>query len=107
MAYSGTAKNLFSSLIYCAHLRFPCLFYMHLVLFPCLFCICAIRMLLYYLSLIIRLYTYQNNAERLGKESEYGDNEMQYVCFSSSLPMFYGRLWVVYILYRVFRTMCC
>ena len=128
MAYSGTAKNLFSSLISYAHLRFPCLFYTHLVLFPCLFCICAIRMLLYYLSLIInylsviinyqtqiilyhaqiilyhaqiiRLYTYQNNAERLRKESEYGDNEVQYVCFSSFMLMSYGRLWVVYILYR-------
>ena len=117
MAYSGTAKNLFSSLMYYAHLRFSCLFYTLLVLFPCLFCICAIRMLLYYLSLIInylsviindqtqiilyhaqiiQLYTYQNNAERLRKESEYGDNEMQYVCLSSSLLMFYGWLWVVY-----------
>jgi len=46
------------------------------------------RMFLYYLSLIskntnliILLYTYQNNAERLRKESEYGDNEMQYRMF--------------------------
>ena len=121
MVYSRTAKNLFSSLISYTHLRFLCLFYTHLVLFPCLFCICGIRMFSYYLSLIInylsviinyqtqiilyhaqiiRLYTYQNNAEHLRKESEYGENEMQYVCFSSSLPMFYGRLWVVYILYR-------
>ena len=117
MVYSRTAKNLFSSLMYYAHLRFPCLFYTHLVLFPCLFCICGMRMFLYYLSLIInylsviinyqtqiilyhaqimKLYTYQNNAERLRKESEYGENEMQYVCFSSSLLMFYGWLWVVY-----------
>ena len=117
MAYSGTAKNLFSSLIYYAHLRFPCLFYTHLVLFPCLFCICGMRMFLYYLSLIINylsviinyqtqiilyhaqiilLYTYQNNAERLRKESEYGDNEVQYVCFSSFMLMSYGWLWVVY-----------
>ena len=117
MAYSGTAKNLFSSLIYYAHLRFPCLFYTYLVLFPCLFCICGIRMFSYYLSLIInylsviinyqtqiilyhaqiiQLYTYQNNAERLRKESKCRDNEMQYVCFSFSLLMFYGRLWVVY-----------
>lgn len=49
-----------------------------------------------YHAQIIQLYTYQNNAERLRKESEYGENEMQYVCFSSSLPMSYGRLWVVY-----------
>ena len=117
MAYSRTAKNLFSNLISYAHLRFPCLFYTHLVLFPCLFCICGMRMFSYYLSLIInyhaqiinyqtqiilyhaqiiQLYTYQNNAERLRKESEYGDNEMQYVYISSSLLMFYGRLWVVY-----------
>ena len=81
MAYLGTAKSLFSSLMYYAHLRFPCLFYTHLVLFPCLFCICGIRMFLYYLSLIIQLYTYQNNAERLRKESEYGENEMQYHMF--------------------------
>ena len=117
MVYSRTAKNLFSSLMYYAHLRFPCLFYTHLVLFPYLFCICGMRMFLYYLSLIInylsmiinyqtqiilyhaqimQLYTYQNNAERLRKESECGENEMQYVCFSSSLLMFYGRLWVTY-----------
>ena len=110
MAYSGTAKNLFSSLISYAHLRFSCLFYTHLVLFPCLFCIRAIRMLLYYLSVIINyqtqiilyhaqiigLYTYQNNAECLRKESKCRDNEMQYVCFSFSLLMFYGRLWVLY-----------
>ena len=119
MAYLGTAKSLLSSLMYCAHLRFPCLFYTLLVLFPYLFCICGMRMFLYYLSLIkyylsviinyqtqiilyqtqiIQLYTYQNNAERFRKESEYGENEMQYVCFSSSLPMFYGWLWVIYII---------
>jgi hypothetical protein len=29
----------------------------------------------------MQLYTYQNNAERLRKESEYGENEMQYRMF--------------------------
>ena len=48
----------------------------------------------------MQLYTYQNNAERLRKESEYGENEMQYrmffFFFAYVLRAIMGGLYILY-----------